>query len=118
MGLIVDAIIRQPGKTLGKFVLGVSEHLTAAGWAAALSSASGVEVTFVEMSLEDYERRWGPIGTEIGLMFKFIEELGQHNFTAGVGGSLVVTPEDLGLQGLLHSTEDSLRNFRWGEILG
>ncbi|CEL08939.1 hypothetical protein ASPCAL12084 [Aspergillus calidoustus] len=117
VGVIVDAIIRQPEKTLGKFVLGVSEYLTAAEWAAALSAGSNVEVTFSETSLEDYERRWGPIGTEIGLMFRFIEELGQGSFAAGADGSLIVTPKDLGVQGLLHSTEDSLRKFRWGEIL-
>ncbi|KAL3495805.1 hypothetical protein BJX62DRAFT_252841 [Aspergillus germanicus] len=117
IGLIVDAIIRQPVKTLEKSVLGVSEHLTAAGWAAALSAASNVEVAFLETSLRDSERRWGAIGTEIGLMFRLIEELGQGSFTAGVDGSLIVTP-DLGVQGLLHSTEDRLREFRWEEILG
>jgi hypothetical protein len=117
IGVIVDAIIRQPEKTLGRFVLGVSEYHTAAEWAAALSAGSNVEVTFSEMSLEDYERRWGPIGTEIGLMFGFIEKLGQGSFAAGADGSLIVTPKDLGVQGLLHSTEDSLRKFRWGEIL-
>ncbi|KAJ0414913.1 hypothetical protein BJY00DRAFT_327346 [Aspergillus carlsbadensis] len=117
IGLIVDAIVRQPGKTLGKYVLGVSDYLTAAEWAAALSAASNVDVAFLETGLEDYERQWGPIGTEIGLMFKFIEELGQGSFAAGVDGSLIVTPEDLGVQGFLHSTEDSLRKFHWEEIL-
>jgi len=50
-------------------------------------------------------------------MFQFIEELGHGSFIVGVNGSLIVTPEDLGVQGLLHSTEDRLREFRWEEVL-
>ncbi|KAL2816624.1 hypothetical protein BDW59DRAFT_175738 [Aspergillus cavernicola] len=118
IGLIVEAILRQPERTLGKYVLGVAEHLTAAEWASTLSNASKVEVSFSEMTLEDYEGHWGHVGTEIGLMFKFIEELQRDSYTGGLSSSLIVTPEDLGVQCLLHSTEDGLGKINWEDILG
>ncbi|KIA75707.1 HSCARG dehydrogenase [Aspergillus ustus] len=116
IGLIVEAIVRQPERTLGRYVLGVSEYLTAAGWASALSTAAKIEVSFSEATLEDYESRWGDVGTEIGLMVKFIEEFQEGSYTGGLNSSLVVTPGDLGVQDHLHSTEDCLRKFDWAEV--
>ncbi|KAL3472278.1 hypothetical protein BJX99DRAFT_235859 [Aspergillus californicus] len=116
VGIIVEAILRQPEKTLGRYVLGVAEYLTVAEWAAALSTAAEVEVEYAEATLEAYESRWGAIGTEIGLMMKYIEEFGGDSYTADVDSSFIVTPEDLGVQAL-HSTVEGLRKADWRVVL-
>ncbi|KAL4929906.1 uncharacterized protein BDV17DRAFT_290261 [Aspergillus undulatus] len=117
VGLIVDAIFRQREKSRGKYVLGVAEHLTAKEWALALSKVSGKDVVFLETSLGAYEELWGAVGTEIGLMMKYIEELGRQCFTAGVDSDMLLTPADLGVEDVLHSTEDALRNLAWDKVM-
>lgn len=117
VGLIANAIFQQPEKTIGKYVLGVGDYLTPNGWADALSKALDADVTFLETSMESYESLWGPIGTEIGLMMKYIDELGKESYTIGLTEDQVVSPSDLGIQDQLRNTEDSLKRLNWKEVL-
>ncbi len=117
VGVIANAIFQQPEKTMGKYVLGVGDYLTPNGWADALSKALDADVTFLETSMESYESLWGPIGTEIGFMMKYIDEFGKGSYTIGLSDDQVVTPSDLGVQSQLRSTEDSLKKLNWKEVL-
>ncbi|KAL4787337.1 hypothetical protein BJX76DRAFT_20112 [Aspergillus varians] len=117
VGVIVDAIFAQPDKTLGKHVLGVAEYFTATEWAVAVSKSLNADVVFLETSLESYEGLWGAAGTEIGLMMKYMEDLGAEGYTAGLCADDIVTPKDLGVQGLLRNTEEALKELNWEEIL-
>ncbi|KAL4942927.1 hypothetical protein BDV06DRAFT_153832 [Aspergillus oleicola] len=117
VGLIVDATFRQPQKSLEKYVVAAAEYLTAKEWVGALSRACGRDIVFLETSLQAYEDLWGSAGTEIGLMMKYIEELGEESFTVGVDKRDILTPEDLGIQKLLGSTEDALRELDWQRIV-
>ncbi|KAL4958358.1 hypothetical protein BDW69DRAFT_154328 [Aspergillus filifer] len=113
VGLIVDAIFRQPELSLRKYVLAAAEYLTAKEWVQALSKVCGKNIVFLETSLECYEGLFGPTGRELGLMMKYIEELGEGSFTVGVDEGHLLMPRDLGLEGLLKTTEDALGELDW-----
>ncbi|KAL7931796.1 hypothetical protein V8C35DRAFT_103285 [Trichoderma chlorosporum] len=120
-GTIVRAIFTQPDKTLGKFVLGVSEYLSCSDWARALSTAlsqqgTNVDVSFLETTLQSYNNLRGHHATEIGYMLKFFSDFKEESFIGGTAG-LILTPQDLGVQGSMISVEDMLKSMNWSSIL-
>ncbi|KAL4960874.1 uncharacterized protein BDV14DRAFT_181576 [Aspergillus stella-maris] len=117
LGLIVDAIFRQPELSLQKYVLAAAEYLTAKEWVQALSKVCGKDIVFLETNLECYEGLFGPAGRELGLMMKYIEVLGEGSFAVGVGEGNLLMPRDLGLDGILKNTEDALGGLDWEETL-
>ncbi|KAL4799872.1 hypothetical protein BDV19DRAFT_384722 [Aspergillus venezuelensis] len=117
LGLIVEAIFRQPEISLQKYVLAAVEYLTAKEWVQALSKVCGKDIVFLETSLGCYEGLFGPAGRELGLMMKYIEVLGEGSFAVGVGEGDLLMPRDLGLEGVLENTEDALGELDWEETL-
>ncbi|OKL58095.1 hypothetical protein UA08_06718 [Talaromyces atroroseus] len=113
VGLIVQAILSQPEKTLGKSVLGASEYLSCTDWALALSKALKDNVTFAETTLESYEAVWGIAGTEVGLMFRYFNEVQRD----AISVPAIITPAELGVQESLRSTEQRLQGMDWRDIL-
>lgn len=118
--MIAEAIFNQPEKTVGKSVVGASEYISYADWALALSKAlegkktATTEAVFIETTLESYEVLWGKdVGTEIGIMFAYFDELQEGSF----GSSSVLTPVDLGIQASLRSTEQRLKDMDWETLL-
>ena len=118
-GLIVRAIFSQPDKTLGRYVSGHSEMLSCQEWAATLTKAlehqgkKGVEVIFMECTLEAWGTLWGPVGMVLGTMFRYFDEFGPASYEKGTGGAPLVTPKDLGVDGKLRSTEERLSMMKW-----
>lgn len=116
----MEAIFDQPEKTLGRSVVGASEHISCVDWALALSKAlhgkeiPTTEAVFIETTLESYKSLWGDnIGTEIGTMFGYFNEFQEQSF----GSSSVMTPAELGIQASLRSTEQRLKDIDWESIL-
>jgi hypothetical protein len=121
-GTIVKAIFTQPEKTLGKFVLGVSEYISCSDWAHALSIAlrqrgTNATVSFVETTLEGYNNLRGHHAAEIGYMLNFFSELKEQSYTKGTVGQ-ILTPGDLGVQESMISAEDMLKHMDWSSIIG
>lgn len=120
-GTVVRAILSQPEKTLGNYVLGVSEYMSCSDWAHAFSKAlsqqgENVEVSFLETTLESYSRLQGHHAAEIGSMMEFFSDLKEESYTKGTAGS-VLTPEDLGVQASMVSAEAMLEGMDWSSIL-
>lgn len=121
-GTIVSAILSQPEKTLGNFVLGVSEYMSCSEWANALSKAlsqqgADVEVSFLETTLESYNRLRGHHAAEIGCMMDFFSNFKEDSYTKGTAGS-ILTPGDLGVQKSMIYAESMLKDMNWSSILG
>ncbi|KAM0473424.1 hypothetical protein ACHAPX_008171 [Trichoderma viride] len=120
-GTVVRAILSQPEKTLGNYVLGVSEYMSCSDWAHTFSKAlsqqgKNVEVSFLETTLESYSRLQGHHAAEIGSMMEFFSDLKEESYTKGTAGS-VLTPEDLGVQASMVSAEAMLEGMDWSSIL-
>lgn len=120
-GTIVRAIFSQPEKSLGKFVLGISEHISCSDWAHALSIAlrqqeRNATVSFVETTLDSYNSLRGHHAAEIGYMLNFFSELKEQSYIKGTAGP-ILTPEDLGVQKSMISAEDMLKCMDWSSII-
>ncbi|KAJ9144570.1 hypothetical protein NKR23_g5820 [Pleurostoma richardsiae] len=120
VGLIVKAILSQPEKTFGRYVLGASEIMSCQDWAESFAKAlrrqgHNSDAVFLECSLELFERIWGHVGTEIGVMFTYFRDIGYTGYEAEAGGSPILTPKDLGIEASLHSTEDRLATLDWSQ---
>lgn len=75
VGVFVHAIIRQPELTLnGKYVFVATETITMGKLFEYWSEATGKEVEYVEISLEDFDRLWPKWGREVGLDLKCSNE--------------------------------------------
>ncbi len=77
VGLVVRAIFEQPERTLGTWVSCEAERLSCRQWVEALDSAAQEQglhgsVEFEVCSVQDFENKWGVVGTECGLMFQYI----------------------------------------------
>lgn len=93
---MVSAIIAQPQKTIGRYVLAsngetptIEEFLTSTSEAAGLK-----DVKYLQVTDEAFEALHGKGGVELGLMFKFWEKHG------GDTGQDLLFPTDLGVTGL------------------
>ena len=90
IGAIVKATLAQPDRTLGRSVLGASEAMSCQEWASSLTQAwkrlgrEHTDVTFVQCSLDACENLFGPLGTEIGNIFRFISEFGIRSLAGDV----------------------------------
>ena len=122
IGLVTRAILEQPDKTLGKWVIGQAFSSSCREWAVALNNVfkedklTDKEVAYVETTLEGYEAIWGVVGTEIGGMMKYLEEV--DDAFSNPGGDTVLFPKDLGVkQEDLGSLEQGLRGYNWAAIL-
>lgn len=118
VGLFSKAIFSQPEKTIGRYVNGAAEILSAREWAKSLGKAlkrrgKDTRVVFMESTLGEFEELWGALGTEIGLMFKYFNDYGEGSYGVGVEGNQVVTAQELGIAGLLRSSEDAAAQFEW-----
>lgn len=95
--------------------------MSCSDWAHAFSKAlsqqgTNVEVSFLETTLESYNRLQGHHAAEIGCMMDFFSDLGEESYTKGTTGS-ILTPEDLGIQTSMISAEDMLKDMNWSSIL-
>lgn len=86
-------------------------------FAKALShQGTNVEVSFLETTLESYNRLQGHHAAEIGCMMDFFSDLKEESYTKGTAGS-ILTPEDLGVQTSMISAEVMLKEMDWSSIL-
>lgn len=112
----MKAIFEQPEKTVGRWVIGAQEHLSAQDWAKALERAlkyrgGSSRVSFLEASLNDYEALWGAMGLEIGLMFRYFEGSAQAKWGEQPDNHL--TAHDLGIQAQLRDSETIASELDW-----
>ncbi|KAF4448638.1 HSCARG dehydrogenase [Fusarium albosuccineum] len=118
VGLFAKTIFSQPEKTIGCYVNGTAETVSAQEWARSLEKALGrrgqdTRVVFLESTLSDFEKLWGAGGTEIGLMFEYFNKYGKESYEAIPGGRPVLSATDLGIDSLLQSNEDAAARFEW-----
>ena len=118
IGLIARAIFEQPDKTIGRAVLGVAEILSLRDLVNTLKKSfqrqgKELDAVYVGCDLDAFEGLWGSVGTEIGLMMTFFRDVEYGGFKAETGSVPVLTPKDLGVDGELRSTEDTLTELGW-----
>ncbi|KAF5010775.1 hypothetical protein FDECE_3072 [Fusarium decemcellulare] len=118
VGLFAKAIFSQPEKTIGCYVNGTAETVSAREWARSLEKALGrrgqdTRVVFLGSTLSDFEKLWGAGGTEIGLMFEYFNKYGKESYEAIPGGLPVLSAKELGIDSLLKSNEDAAAGFEW-----
>ena len=122
IGVIVKAIFAQPGKSLGRYVLGGPEIISCQEWTDSLTRAlkrqgKDADVAFVECSMSAFERIWGPFGTEIGLMMTYFRDFGRQSFEADTGTQPALTAKDLGVEAEMRTSEDRLSAMDWSSIV-
>ncbi|KAF2229337.1 NAD(P)-binding protein [Viridothelium virens] len=71
VGVFVRAIISHPEKTRGKYMNVKTEVLTFQQILNIWSEVSGKEAVYAELGVEEYEKLWGPAGTEMAMQYKF-----------------------------------------------
>lgn len=115
VGLFVKAILNQPEKTIGRFVLGSAETLSCRDWAASFTEAlrrtgkhPDAECVYVESSLTDFVKLWGAGGLELGLMMGYYGAHGMEGWQGHPGSEPVLTAKDLGIEKDLNSVADLL----------
>jgi hypothetical protein len=102
VGILTEAILTQPEKSMGTWVACESEHLSCRQWVAAFRAAArrqGVRKTIVyeECSIRSMEEAWGILGNEIGQMMLYISETGRWAFE-NTSGLPEIKPERLGVE--------------------
>ena len=107
VGLIAQAIFEHPKQTIGRTVIGYSDMISGAEWAAILTQAAkrqGVEaeIAFIQTTLEGFEHIWGPFGTELGNMMELFGNV-KDSFEADMVGETALHPRDLGVAEKLKS---------------
>lgn len=117
VGQVVKAIFAQPEKTIGHYVEVTAEVTSIREYAKTLENAlkrrgKETRVIFLESSLSDFEQIWGPVGTEIGLMFKYFNDYGDGNYEMHSGTYRYVTAKQLGIEGILRKNEDTLAQIK------
>lgn len=121
IGIMVKAILAQPEKTLGRYVLGNAEVLSCKDWMRIFTGVLQgkgleLEVGYIECTLASFEAFWGHAGTEIGLMFKYFEDMGLEGYKNVGDGDPILTMNDLGIQGELRSTQQRLADMDIGKL--
>jgi hypothetical protein len=119
-GALVRAIIEQPEKTFGRVVV-AAEMISCRDWVKAIEKSlrkQGKEINavYLDCSLEAFEQLWGPIGTEIGLMMKLFGEVAD-GMTADAGPLPALNARDLGIEGQMRSTEDTIADMDWQTLI-
>lgn len=116
VGTFVKAIFEHPEITISKRVVGAAEFLSAKAWTECLERAletrgKGSRIVFVEASLDEYEKLWGPMGLEIGLMFKYFEGVAKGKWKKERGSLLFA--KDLGIEGQMQLSETIASKLEW-----
>jgi hypothetical protein len=115
VGLFVQAILNQPEKTIGRFVLGSAEILSCRDWATSFSTAlqqtgkyPNVEAVFVDCGINEFNQLWGSLGVELGQMMEYYRAYGMEGWKGHIGSDPILTAADLGIEKKLKSTVDRL----------
>lgn len=110
VGLVARAIFEQPERTLGAWVSCEAEKLSCQQWVEALNSAAKAQglhgsVLFQECSMDDFEAKFGVVGTECGVMFQYIGEARERSFQ-NTSGLPEVSVRELGISAELVSSRE------------
>lgn len=74
-GIWTSAILSQPEKTLGRYASVAPEFKSFAEYLAIWSEVTGKRASFVQCSVEDFVKIWGPPGEEYALQLRWEEEV-------------------------------------------
>lgn len=110
-GQWTSAILAQPQKTLGKYVLVAAEFITFGEMLKVWGEVMGRKTAYVETTTESITELWGPAGEEMALQFKWGEEV---DWSEGFGvGHLMVSKEELGIKDCVgfRATIEKLKPF-------
>lgn len=115
IGLFVQAILSQPDKTLGRFVLGSAETLSCSDWAASFSAALAqtrkypdVDTAFIDCNVTEFDHLWGSHGADLGQMMEYYRAYGLEGWKGHIGSEPILTAADLGIEKQVKSTADRL----------
>ena len=72
-GIWVKAILENPSKSQGKYALLSTETLSFAEYLETWSQVTGKRSSYVECSVDDWVKVWGPPGQELALQFQWGE---------------------------------------------
>lgn len=113
VGIMVRGILSNPAKTLrGKYVLGRVEILTSQQYLDLWAKVTGKTAQFIRISYEDYYKLYPNWGEEMGRMLKLWEEVGEKSWS----GQELITPEEIGVQGELRTTEEALKGIDFSGV--
>lgn len=103
VGIFARAILAQPEKTKGRFVLADVEDLTAGQYLQTWVKAQKKSAEFVQIPKKPFDALFTEIGREMDIMQDFWDLVREDSWTGEDG---IVTKEDLGVTGLV-STFDA-----------
>ncbi|KAM0259701.1 hypothetical protein ACHAQJ_003135 [Trichoderma viride] len=110
VGLFVKAIITQPEKTRGKFVLADVEDLTTGEFLAAWSTGQGKQAQYVQVEKQLYYSLWPVWAEEMDKMQMFWEAAKDKSWTEEMD---VLTKDDLNITGLVTTVEAFAKMTDW-----
>ena len=95
IGQFVLAALKQPHKTLpGRYVLGAVKRTTFGKLLSDWSETTGQAASYVQTSLDSYERLWPGWGTVEGVMFQYYDEYREKAWTTN---DMLITASDLNI---------------------
>ncbi|KAK2808667.1 hypothetical protein FQN50_004532 [Emmonsiellopsis sp. PD_5] len=113
IGIFAEAVLKQPERTRGKYVLVESETTTLGGYLERWSKYSGKEVAYVPTTLGAYDSLFPSWGLELGVMLQFWESAGSKSWSKA--GVTPLRKEDLGIdQSRFTTIEDAFRTLDLG----
>lgn len=110
VGLFVKAIVAQPEKTRGKFVLAHVEDLTTGEFLASWSKGQGKQARYIQVEKQTYYDLWPVWAEEMDKMQMFWEAAKDKSWTEEVD---VLTKDDLNVEGLVTTVEAFAKMTDW-----
>ncbi|KAJ5116630.1 hypothetical protein N7456_000978 [Penicillium angulare] len=114
VGVVVEAILAAPEKTIGRTVALTTDHATFTEAAALFEKVTGQTAVYSEVSDASFEHLYGPLfGRELVLGLRFHEKYPSEdlNDLPALGTGSIMTLEELGVRDRVIGLEDAMKVF-------
>lgn len=113
IGVFVKAIVSNPSKTLGKYVICKTEVMTNGDYIQLWGKVTGKRTQYLEVSFEEYDKLFPTWGVVVAELLQFFAYAGDKLWS---GGPEYLTAADLGVEGELVGTEKAFATTDWSSF--
>ncbi|KAL4879868.1 hypothetical protein BJY04DRAFT_228793 [Aspergillus karnatakaensis] len=115
VGMFVEAILKRPEVSKGRYVLAGIETLTVEELLQRWGKITGKPTVHIPTSLEVYDQLYPGWGAEIGVMLQFWEAVGARSWSKT--GETILTKEDLGIdESQLVGLDAAIAEIDWTNV--
>ena len=107
--LVFKAVIEQPEKTRGQYVVAYSEKTNSGEFLQTWASENGHKAVYVQVSRDTFNSVWPGWSEELGVMMEFWDEYRDLSWSGEEG---LLTPKDLGVTGF-SSVKEGVKGLKY-----